>query len=203
MVQSLIVCIGALVAAQRRLHLQNLPSQPDGTRIWGEGDEFRAVFEHQGYTVVWDEATKAYAYARLSADGTELIPTQLLVGRDDPALNGLPQHLRVDPEVAAEQARQRFERWDAGMQIRRRWQERKRRLQLLRAQAAGGISVMAPPGFTTTGTKVGLCLLIDFPDAEAVVPRRTSTNPAMATVTPGTATTARSRSISTMCPADC
>ena len=147
-------------------------TQPDGTRIevWGEGDEFRAVFEHRGYTIVRDRVTKAYTYARLSADGTALVPTRLLVGQADPAASGLPQHLRIAPEAAAAQARQRFERWDAGMQIRRRWQERKSQLQLLRAQAAGDISVMAPPSFTTTGTKVGLCLLIDFPDEEATVP---------------------------------
>ncbi|HRU70240.1 MAG TPA: M6 family metalloprotease domain-containing protein [Kiritimatiellia bacterium] len=148
-------------------------TQPDGTRIevWGEGDEFRAVFEHGGYTVVLDPVTKAYTYARLSADGTELLPTRLLAGRDDPALNGLPQHLRVDPAAAAARARERFERWDAGMQIRRRWEERKSQMQMLRAQAAGGRGPMAPPLFTTTGTKVGLCLLIDFPDAQASVPR--------------------------------
>ena len=37
-------------------------TQPDGTRIevWGEGDEFRAVFEHNGYTVVMDAARKTY-----------------------------------------------------------------------------------------------------------------------------------------------
>ena len=147
-------------------------TQPDGTRIevWGEGDEFRAVFEHRGYTVVRDRATKAYTYARLSADGTELLPTRLVVGQADPAASGLPQHLRIAPEAAAAQARQRFERWDAGMQIRRRWQERKSQLQLLREQAASGKVVMAPPSFTTTGTKVGLCLLIDFPDAPATVP---------------------------------
>jgi len=171
-----VLCIGALAAAcasAAPFAKTFRFTQPDGRQIevWGEGDEFRAVFEHRGYTIVWDQATKAYTYAKLSADGTELIPTRLLVGRDDPALNGLPQHLRIAPEAAAEQARQRFERWDAGMQIRRRWQERKSRLQLLRAQMDGGVAVMAPPGFTTTGTKVGLCLLIDFPDAEAIVPR--------------------------------
>ena len=47
-------------------------TQPDGSRIelWGEGDEFYAVFETlQGYTVVFDPALKAYCYARLALDG--------------------------------------------------------------------------------------------------------------------------------------
>ena len=136
--------------------------------MWGEGDEFRAVFEHQGYTVVWDEATKAYAYARLSADGTELIPTQLLVGRDDPALNGLPQHLRV--EVAAEQARQRFERW-IWHAIRRRWQGQASVASCARRRRR--ISVMAPPVSLRPAPRSTAYDRLS--DAEAVVPRRTST----------------------------
>jgi len=105
-----VLCIGALAAAcasAAPFAKTFRFTQPDGRQIevWGEGDEFRAVFEHRGYTIVWDEATKAYTYARLSADETELISTGLLVGRDDPALNGLPQHLRITPVAAAEQAR--------------------------------------------------------------------------------------------------
>jgi len=34
-------------------------TQPDGTQseVWGEGDEFYAVFEHDGYTVLFDRVT--------------------------------------------------------------------------------------------------------------------------------------------------
>ena len=53
---------------------QKIPyTQPDGTQIeiWGEGDEFYAVFESlDGYTVVFDPATKTYQYAQLSPDGS-------------------------------------------------------------------------------------------------------------------------------------
>ena len=62
--------------------------QPDGTAIelWGQGDEFSAVFETlDGYTVVFDPAQKAYFYATLSADGSDLIPSSLEVGKGDPA----------------------------------------------------------------------------------------------------------------------
>ncbi len=147
-------------------------TQPDGTRIeiWGEGDEFRAVFEHNGYTVVMDAARKTYTYARLSADGTELIPTRLDVGKADPQANGLPQHLRITSEAALAQAQARFDKWDAGLQVTRRWQARKSQLQLERSQAEDGRIALAPPAYTTTGTKVGLCLLIDFPDDVATVP---------------------------------
>jgi len=146
--------------------------QPDGTRIevWGQGDEFSAVFEHQGYTVVMDPARKTYTYARLSADGSELIPTRLDVGKADPQTSGLPQHLRVSPEAAAAKRKARFERWDVGMEVTRRWDEQKIQAQLAERLAEDG-PVMAPPAFTTTGTKVGLCLLIDFVDDPATIPQ--------------------------------
>jgi M6 family metalloprotease-like protein len=148
-------------------------TQPDGAQIaiWGEGDEFRAVFEHNGYTVVCDPATRTYMYARLSADGSELIPTRLVVGRDDPVAGGLPQHLRIAEEAARANARARFAEWDAGMQTTRRWREQKGRLQAFRAQAADGRIALAPPSSPTLGTKAGLCLLIDFDDDPATIPQ--------------------------------
>ena len=147
-------------------------TQPDGTQIevWGEGDEFRAIFEHQGYAVVMNPATRTYTYARLSADGTALIPTRLVVGRDDPAVNGLPQHLRITPEAERAQARARFEKWDAGMELTQRWQARKQAMQLTEQQARDGVTPLSPPTYTTTGTRVGLTLLIDFPDVAGSVP---------------------------------
>jgi len=53
-------------------------TQPNGAviELWGKGDEFRAVFETpDGYTVVYAPESKAYYYAALSADGTDLVPT--------------------------------------------------------------------------------------------------------------------------------
>ena len=47
-------------------------TQPDGTQIvlHGWGDEFHATFETlDGYTVVYDDAQRAYCYARRDAGG--------------------------------------------------------------------------------------------------------------------------------------
>lgn len=147
--------------------------QPDGTQVelWGKGDDFHAVFEHNGYTVVFDPVRKAYVYARLSADATELIPTRLEVGKADPAANGLPQHLRITPEARRAQVQARFEEWDAGMEITKRWAEQKEARRLYESQLESGATPLAPPSFTTTGTRVGLCLLIDFDDDPATVPQ--------------------------------
>lgn len=160
--------------------------QPDGTliRLWGEGDEFHAVFETlDGYAVVFDAASRAYHFARLSADGADLVPTGALVGRADPASIGLPRHLRIRSDVARQRIRQRWLAWDQELGISERWRTLKANRLGSRsrpaaaaqapgdtsAQAAGDHAILAPPSSPTLGTKVGLCLLIDFPDAPATI----------------------------------
>ncbi len=148
--------------------------QPDGTVIslWGKGDEFHAVFETlDGYTVVFNPATKAYEYADLSADGNDLVTTGLRVGRETPTGTSLAKHLRVSRKSARAKARQRYLRWEEGLQVQRRWNELKTFRRNLDRQAAGEPVLLAPPSFTTTGTKVGLCLLIDFDDDPATIPQ--------------------------------
>ena len=148
--------------------------QPDGTAIkfWGEGDEFYAVFETlDGYSIVFDHASKAYVYASRSADGTELIPTNVQVGTGDPRALGLEKHLRMNSESAKAQAKNRFQRWDKGTRSSERWREKKASMQSAALASASGLIAMSPPSFTTTGTKVGLCLLVDFDDDPATVPQ--------------------------------
>ncbi|MBM3891178.1 MAG: M6 family metalloprotease domain-containing protein, partial [Verrucomicrobia bacterium] len=147
----------------------------DGTRIQlhGWGDEFHAVFETlDGYTVVFDPASKAYDYAQLSPDGIALIPTGARVGRDDPAALGLAKHLRMSPEAVKQQVRQRYQEWDQAMEVSRRWNE----LKAARGQAApaaqdGRLMVLAPPSLPTVGLKVGFTILIDFSDDPATIPQ--------------------------------
>ena len=147
--------------------------QPDGTAIdlWGEGDEFYADFETMdGYTVVFDSARNAYCYARLSADENQLESTGQLVGKINPQTLGLPQHLRIRPTAMQQIARENFLRWDEVMGVTRKWSEKKAAMRATATSAAGEV-VMAPPSFTTTGTKVGLTLLIDFDDDPATIPQ--------------------------------
>jgi len=148
--------------------------QPDGTQIslWGQGDDFFAVFETtDGYTVTYDPAQKTYYYAAVSNDGTQLLATNLEVGKGDPKSLGLAQHLRITKEAAAQQAKTRYDRWDLGMGISQRWNELKTTRRAMETMKAGGQIEMSPPTFTTTGVKVGLCLLIDFDDDPASIPR--------------------------------
>jgi len=152
-------------------------TQPDGHSITltGKGDEFYAVFETlDGYTVLFDAASRAYVYAALSADGSRLEGTEWVVGRDNPAKRGLARHLRESPAVVRARAAARFKRWDRGTRNSERWSDHKAALQTFVGAAPAATTdpiSLAPPTFTTTGTKVGLCLLIDFDDDPATVPR--------------------------------
>ena len=149
-------------------------TQPDGTAIelWGRGDEFHAVFETlDGYTVVFDPAARAYFYAELSADRRELRSTGVRVGQSGGAPHG-EKHLRIDPAAARAQALARHRVWDASVQVSKRWTSVKAQARARMEAARSGVAY-APPEQPTTGQKVGLCLLVDFPDEEATIPQAT------------------------------
>jgi len=150
-------------------------TQPDGTAItlWGEGDDFSAVFETlDGYTVVFDAPAKTYYYARVSDDGTSLVSTGLAVGKKfDPKKLGLTPHLRITAEARREQALARYRKWDQDTLLSERWKAVKAARQQAAAAAAVGDAALSPPGFTTLGHKMGLCLLIDFDDDPATIPQ--------------------------------
>lgn len=147
-------------------------TQPNGTiiELWGEGDEFSAHFTHDGYTVVFDDVRKAYFYAELNADATAFLATPLQAGIDAPPRARLAPGLRLAPDAVQVQRADRYAIWDAGMQISTRWPEQKELMRRIH-NPAGGRQPMAPPRFTTVGTKVGLTLLIDFDSVPATVPQ--------------------------------
>lgn len=143
--------------------------QPDGTQIAiiGNGDEFSAFFETaDGYTVVFDPVKKAYCFAQVTATG-ELIPCNVQAHQGNPAALGIAKHLRPAPDVIAQQARTRFERWENTVKVNQQWNQRK---MDFRAMASPKLAP-APPGSTTVGDKLGLCLLIDFDDDPATIPQ--------------------------------
>jgi len=145
-------------------------TQPNGETIqlWGQGDDFQAVFETlDGYTVVFEIADKAYYYAELNADGSALLSTGVLVGENRPA--GLQPHLRINQQVAAQQARARQQLWEQQTGIRERWNALKRERRTYESALSEGPVLMAPPA--TVGQITGIVLLIDFDDAPQTVAR--------------------------------
>src|SRR6266576_2225842 len=162
---ALLLVVAALAAgtsteASPFRNLQVPFTQPDGAKIKviGSGDEFYAVFETaDGFTVVFDEALKAYCFAKLAADGT-LVSTGQQVHLFDAAALGLVPHLRMSKEARARQIAERRQRWDAGMHIEKRWDQLK---AFRRAQDAGTNTGPQPtPSYVNTvGMKIGLTLL--------------------------------------------
>ena len=152
--------------------------QPDGTaiQVHGWGDEFHADFETlDGYAVLFDQTAQAYVYASLSPDGLLLVSSGLVVGSADPLSKGLAKHLRADPKTTKAEALKRFKRWDDVTRNSFRWRAKKSAfnagLSTMSLSSSDSPVVLSPPSFTTTGTKVGLTLLIDFDDDTNTVPR--------------------------------
>lgn len=142
--------------------------QPDGTAItlylWG--DEFGIIAETaDGYSVVHD-ADGSWCYATRSADGASLVSTGLRVGAINPKAAGLADHQRPDERLARAQRQERQRA--AGLRVDGSGWGHWARPVLGKAgvDAAGRPT---PPSHQTTGTYVGLCLLVDFPDSAGTV----------------------------------
>jgi M6 family metalloprotease-like protein/uncharacterized repeat protein (TIGR01451 family) len=146
-------------------------TQPGGSVITlhGRGDEFSAVFETtNGYTVVFDQASQAYCYAQQSEATGQL--QSLGVQAQSAVPSGLAKHERMSAAARKQQVLARWQKWDAQMQVQARWRARLAGLKQVQYDSKGGVSY-APPGFTTTGFKMGLTLLIDFTDDPATIPQ--------------------------------
>jgi M6 family metalloprotease-like protein len=132
--------------------------QPDGSviqvRVWG--DEFYRVVESlDGYTLVRDPASGAACYARLSADGHELVSTRIPVGAALPAGAGVAPHIRISPasakaKIAANRARA------AGGEA-----------EVRAATASRGAMLQQP---ACGGAVSGIVLLVDFSDEPWTIP---------------------------------
>ena len=126
-------------------------TQPDGTkiRVRGTGDQDSAVFETlDGYTIVRDDRSGYFHYAKLNDDAGELLPLAPRVGIDVRP-SGLASKLR--PKTASRSA--------AGNLPQTAWQTR------IAARKAAIVASGVAPQRSVTGSYVGLCLLVDFPGA--------------------------------------
>jgi M6 family metalloprotease-like protein len=148
-------------------------TQPDGSTIQlrGWGDQNFAVFETlDGYTVTQNPSTGYWEVARLSPDGHTLQPAPGPAGPLDGRGAGVPRGLRIRREAALAQGRESALRM-SGRRCEQRRSERRQEMRTLRAIAAAGGPLLAPPERQTVGDFVGLCLLIDFSDAPATIAR--------------------------------
>jgi M6 family metalloprotease-like protein len=147
--------------------------QPDGSPIQlrGWGDQHYAVFETlDGYTVTQNPATGYWEIASVAPDGNALQPAPGPGSPLDATGRGVQPGLRIRREAALARGRESALRV-AGRRCDQRRQERRQELRALRATAAAGGPLLAPPQRQTVGTFVGLCLLIDFSDAPGTIAR--------------------------------
>ena len=147
--------------------------QPDGTRleVRGWGDQHQAVFETlDGYTVTRNPATGFFELAELSDDQHSLQPLPGARLLPDGGRSRLAPGVRITPEAARAAGREGALRL-GGRRCDERRLERRERKRALRAAADAGAVLRAPPQRTTVGDYVGLCLLVDFADMPASVPR--------------------------------
>ncbi|RYD38731.1 MAG: M6 family metalloprotease domain-containing protein [Verrucomicrobiaceae bacterium] len=123
-------------------------TQPDGTvlQLRVHGDEmYGRTTTEDGYTVIFNQADRTYYYAEVAdAAGKDLVPSAVVAGKQAPA--GVPKHLR-EPKAKVAAARQ--------ANIRKYAADRERRWQ---AKAAN------PAAAPVVGAKVGLTILVQFPD---------------------------------------
>jgi M6 family metalloprotease-like protein len=146
--------------------------QPDGStlRVRGWGDQFQAVFETlEGFTVVRDPVTSFYQYATVSEDREELLPTGFQAGIVNPNSLGISHRLRtngaglITPKSMSSGLLRMKTRWETRREIGK---------MRLRAEMMAPESILpAPPQRQTVGEFIGLCLLIDFPDAPGTISR--------------------------------
>lgn len=133
--------------------------QPDGStvqvRVWG--DEFYQVVESMdGYTLVRDPKTLVICYAKLSADGNELISTGLSASFPLPADAGIEPHIRISSSSAKAKSKAARVRFAA--------EEKK---ILLRALEENPLLSPAP---SSVGNVTGICILVEFPDEPGTIP---------------------------------
>ena len=144
--------------------------QPDGAKLALRvfGDEFYARTETaDGFTVVYDPADRAYHYADVSPDGVLLVAGATMAHLKAPG--GLARHLALPETAILKKSQFNRARFDADRAAR--WAQRVQAVREQRAAPAPGeaqgesgavpVDIAAAP---VNGAKVGLTVLVQFPD---------------------------------------
>ena len=99
-------------------------TQPDGSKLTLRvfGDEYYGrTATLDGFTVVFDSATKTYHYATLSPDGNEFASSGKAVGKADPKALGLGKRIEINPASRAAKARQNHDAHEVVVKQQARW----------------------------------------------------------------------------------
>ena len=155
--------------------LKTVWTQPDGVKLELRvfGDEFYGRTQNDaGYTVIYHPEDGSYRYAELSSEGTALVPSAIQAHLPPPA--GLAKGIKLPVGEIRKVANARRQIFEAGRS--QRWQQRVQAVRREQARAAGLLpqpntsgeraaaqqdQIVAAP---VSGKKVGLTLLLQFPD---------------------------------------
>ena len=155
-------------------------TQPNGDKIKlvvHGGQHYARTETPDGYTVVYNPEDKSYYYALLNTDGTAYISSGLLVGQDSP--DKLTKHLKISTSERRKKVQSNRERYD--QERDQRWQQqinkakytRQKKIDLIQMEplySQGELSTASDELYsaiqasTVTGAKVGLTILVAFPD---------------------------------------
>lgn len=145
--------------------------QPNGKRLTLRvfGDEFYArTVTPAGYTVVFKSADKTYYYAKLGKDGKSLVPSRVPADRSPP--QAVRKHLKEPKETVSNVRKANIRKYvpdrAADWENRVTAVQRQRALNV-RAAADANPAPGGPLGAPISGTKVGLVILVQFPNDPA------------------------------------
>jgi M6 family metalloprotease-like protein len=137
-------------------------TQPDGTQfqVRGTGDQHSAVFETlDGYTIVENPNTGYYHYAKLDDATNDLVPLETRVGLLESRPPALARHIRPSADVLRSKTDAAITESPSAWQMRLATEDMALRDAGLAAQRR-----------SITGSYVGLCLLVQFPDVPGTIP---------------------------------
>lgn len=164
--------------------------QPNGTELElrVKGSMFYATTETvDGYTVIYSAAENKYYYAQPCPSGGSIVPSELVVGVDSPV--ALQKHLCMDKASRNEIVTKRKEKFDKHRA--ERWSKRVKAAKLREKVKKGGnkvpnanfasgidpvtgeengVAAAAAANFADVlGSKVGLTIVVQFPDVASPV----------------------------------
>ena len=167
-----VLCLGAAVAAPYPLEGRATAwVQPNGTRLSLRvlGDEFYArTVTADGHTVIFNAADNTYYYAAAGPDGHSLVSSGIAADHAPP--RWLPTHLTEPAASVAALRNKNIEKiaphraadWAAQVEAVRGRRDRERTPTPTPSPTSP--TVLTPAGGPTVDTKVGLVILVQFPD---------------------------------------
>jgi M6 family metalloprotease-like protein len=167
----LLLLVPFLASAAPFAEWLQVPVPGGGTiRIWGEGDEYDAYFETEdGHPLRMNFGVGRYEYVSRDETTKAYEGTGVFLGDEagnEALIASLPLRVRDESEAHDAAVRARIDEFEAVLHTRERWNEIKaqtERANEIAELAAKGEWDGPQPTAPTTGTIVGLTILVDFP----------------------------------------